>query len=466
MMNKLIRSVLFCLIWLGCACSVSALTLGSPKVISKPGEPLRAEIPINFLTNEKAKYADSLSVEIPSQKEYERLGISPRVLELNVLAGIYQNTEGRLVVLVELSNLPPKSEDPFIDFLIKLNWTSGSMMKNFSMLIGDPQKITVKSGQTLSEIALQISTRYDGATLDQAMMALYKANPDAFASGSINRLAAGANLLLPSQTLIRSISPIEANHFVSKSNEHWLEEKKISSDKLLADGIKGEKSESFPSGQAKDQLKISSAIGAVDESRRYSEEIVAQEKMLEQARNRVAELEKNITDLHRLLDKGKQKGALHEVLGFGSVSTWGPALLAIGLMLVTGLLLYFLASNARRSDPYNDPVILESSHHSTHKDLVHPDQASGQTPSMSDRAKSLLAGIDLDLPKSLIQQQPSLDSLRVKFNLARAYVTIEDFTAAKKCLDEILRSSNLVDPNLTIEARGLLLEIDHRNQNA
>ena len=340
------------------------------------------------------------------------------------------------------------------------------MMKNFSMLIGDPQKITVKSGQTLSEIALQISTRYDGATLDQAMMALYKANPDAFASGSINRLAAGANLLLPSQTLIRSISPIEANHFVSKSNEHWLEEKKISSDKLLADGIKGGKSESFPSGQAKDQLKISSAIGAVDESRRYSEEIVAQEKMLEQARNRVAELEKNITDLHRLLDKGKQKGALHEVLGFGSVSTWGPALLAIGLMLVTGLLLYFLASNARRSDPYNDPVILESSHHSTHKDLVHPDQVSGQTPSMSDRAKSLLAGIDLDLPKSLIQQQPSLDSLRVKFNLARAYVTIEDFTAAKKCLDEILRSSNLVDPNLTIEARGLLLEIDHRNQNA
>ncbi len=465
-MNKPIGSSLFCLIWLGWVCSVSALTLGSPKVISNLGEPLRAEIPLNFSANERAQLADSLSVEIPSQKEYERFGISPRILELNVLAGIYQNTEGRLVVLVELANPPPKTEDPFIDFLIKLNWASGSLMKNFSLLIGDPQKIIVKSGETLSEIALQISPRYDGATLDQTMMALYKANPDAFASGSINRLAAGANLLLPSQTLIRSISPAEANHFVNKSNEEWLEEKKFGSDKSLGDGNRGRENKAFSTGQAKDQLKISAAIGAADEGRRYSEEIVAQEKMLEQARNRVAELEKNITDLHRLLDKDKQKGNLHEVLGFTSVSSWGPAILAIGLMLITGLLLYFLAKNARKSESYGDQVLLESNLDSNKIDFQNVGEEASKALTMSDRAKSLLAGIDLDLPKSTIQQSPSIDALRVKFNLARAYVTIEDFSAAKKCLDEILRSSNLVDPNLTIEARGLLLEIDHRNQNA
>lgn len=56
------------------------------------------------------------------------------------------------------------------------------------------------------------------------MMALYKANPDAFASGSINRPAAGAELTKPSQALLRSISPVEANQFVADANEQWRAE--------------------------------------------------------------------------------------------------------------------------------------------------------------------------------------------------------------------------------------------------
>jgi pilus assembly protein FimV len=50
----------------------------------------------------------------------------------------------------------------------------------------------------------------------------------------------------------------------------------------------------------------------------------------------------------------------------------------------------------------------------------------------------------------------------VKLNLARAYITIEDFSAAKKSLEEILRVSNSVDPAITIEAQGLLSELTQR----
>ena len=57
---------------------------------------------------------------------------------------------------------------------------------------------------------------------------------------------------------------------------------------------------------------------------------------------------------------------------------------------------------------------------------------------------------------------PLLDALRMKLNLARAYITIEDFSAAKKSLEEILRVSNSVDPAITIEAQGLLSELQHR----
>jgi pilus assembly protein FimV len=51
----------------------------------------------------------------------------------------------------------------------------------------------------------------------------------------------------------------------------------------------------------------------------------------------------------------------------------------------------------------------------------------------------------------------------VKLNLARAYITIEDFSAAKKSLQEIVHIGSSIDPAITIEAQGLLAELSHRN---
>jgi pilus assembly protein FimV len=56
------------------------------------------------------------------------------------------------------------------------------------------------------------------------------------------------------------------------------------------------------------------------------------------------------------------------------------------------------------------------------------------------------------------------DALRVKLNLARAYITIEDFSAAKKSLQEIVHIGGSIDPAITVEAQGLLVELSHRNQ--
>jgi pilus assembly protein FimV len=90
---------------------------------------------------------------------------------------------------------------------------------------------------------------------------------------------------------------------------------------------------------------------------------------------------------------------------------------------------------------------------------------------MPERSKAILASIDLDLSKPAVNaaltqpeqvSNPLLDALRVKLNLARAYITIEDFSAAKKSLEEILRVSNSIDPAITIEAQGLLSELTQR----
>jgi pilus assembly protein FimV len=57
----------------------------------------------------------------------------------------------------------------------------------------------------------------------------------------------------------------------------------------------------------------------------------------------------------------------------------------------------------------------------------------------------------------------SSDELRVKLNLARAYITIEDFSAANKSLDEVVRIGASIDPEVVIEAQGMLAELAHRN---
>lgn len=444
-----------CFVWLSWSCSAWAISLGSPVLLSRPGEPLRAEIPIRVGSDEEATLS-SLKAALPSKDVFERLGISQKILELNPQVMVYRNRQERLMVLVETVNPVPISDDPFIDLLINLNWSSGRLTKTYTLLLGDVQKVLVKPGQTLSEIAALMAPQLDGATLDQTMMALFKANPDAFASGSINRLAAGAELNKPSQALLRSISPAEANQFVAEANEQWREAKagQASTDA----GSKGNTPASTELAQ-KDRLKIGSSADSSDEEKRFSEELVAQEKALDQAKSRVAELEKNIADLQRLLDKTKEKKAVENNFGLGG---FGPAVLAIGLMALIGLVLWALARNARRSEKlaFTEP------------ENRAPERKEPNVPTgMPERAKALFASIDLDLskpvanttsPKAEQAFNPLSDALRVKLNLARAYITIEDFAAAKKSLDEILRVSNSVDPAITIEAQGLLSELNHR----
>ena len=444
-----------CFVWLSWSCAAWALTLGSPQLLSRPGEPLRVEIPIRIGSGEDDALS-TLKAALPNKAAFERLGISQKILELNPQVMVYRNRQEQLMVLLETVNPVPVSDDPFIDALINVNWASGSLTKTYTLLLGDVQKVLVKPGQTLSEIAALMLPQLDGATLDQAMLALFKANPDAFASGSINRLAAGAELNKPSQALLRSISPAEANQFVADANEQWREGKGAA--KSSDASSKGGSSQAAEAGQ-KDRLKIGSSADGSSDEKRFTEELVAQEKALEQAKARVSELEKNIADLQRLLDKSKEKKAVENNFGLGG---FGPAVLGLGLILLTGMLLWALARNARRTEltAFKGPT--------SQGDVKHEPQLPRVMP---ERAKALFAGIDLDLSKpaakvapaaTVVEANPMLDALRVKLNLARAYITIEDFSAAKKSLDEILKVSNSVDPALTIEAQGLLSELNHR----
>ena len=76
----------------------------------------------------------------------------------------------------------------------------------------------VSSGETLSTIAA--SLLHDGVTLDQMMIAMFEANPDAF-SDNINVLYAGAILQIPDQAKLGRQPPETATAEVLRHTDAW-----------------------------------------------------------------------------------------------------------------------------------------------------------------------------------------------------------------------------------------------------
>jgi len=451
-----------CIAW---SATASAISLGTPRVLSQPGQPIRAEIPLRVSVADQEQLSN-LQVINGSKADYERLGISAAIVELEPQLRIDRRDGNRSVILLETAK-PISSvrlnQDPFIDLMVTLQWPSGQLTKNYTLLLGDPNQVTVRPGQTLSEIAAQMAPLLDGATLDQTIMALYKANPDAFAGGSIHRLPAGAELVKPSQSLLQSITPAEASQFVEKANQAWAESHGTPAKAAATKSGDVTKTVNDPAA-AKDRLTIGPGADSNSDQRRYTEEIVAQEKILEQTRSRIVELEKNIADLQKLLDAGKALSKPGSVTESNSANTaWAPILVVFGLIAATGLLLWFMARHARQSER-STPVHadkLASAPLGGEENLESPRE------DMSVRAKNLFAGIDLNLTPNKNDPAIRNDALRVKLNLAKAYMTIEDFAAAKQSLDDIvqlsLEPSNGVDASLVAEAKAMLSDIQRRS---
>src|SRR5690606_29636635 len=79
----------------------------------------------------------------------------------------------------------------------------------------------VQAGDALSEIASGLDRR--GRTLDQTMLALLRANPDAFIGGNINLVRQGAVLRMPPAEELSRYSASEAAAMVRTQVAEWRE---------------------------------------------------------------------------------------------------------------------------------------------------------------------------------------------------------------------------------------------------
>lgn len=83
----------------------------------------------------------------------------------------------------------------------------------------------VRPGETLSKIAAGLDLP-DGYSLDQAMLALLRANPDAFLAQDINRLKRGAVLRVPGGDELARIPADEAALVVRQQMQQWREQRR------------------------------------------------------------------------------------------------------------------------------------------------------------------------------------------------------------------------------------------------
>lgn len=108
----------------------------------------------------------------------------------------------------------------------------------------------VKRGETLSAIASGLGLR-QSFSLDQTMLALLRANPDAFLGDDVNRLRSGAVLRLPEQGEVARIDAAEAALVVRQQMQQWRQTRRaLRQPEGAAAAVDGRKPSAAPASAA------------------------------------------------------------------------------------------------------------------------------------------------------------------------------------------------------------------------
>ena len=174
----------------------------------------------------------------------------------------------------------------------------------------------VRAGDTLSRIAGK--TQRPGVSLDQMLVSLYKANPEAFLGNNMNRLKSGVVLSVPSADDAKAVTPSEARQLIQAQSADFgayrqrlagaVPAAKDSGPARQATGtvqteVQDRKQAAAP---APDKLTLSKGAAAGKSS---TEEKIAKGAEKKDTATRVAELSKNVAELKKLGDEAAKAKA-------------------------------------------------------------------------------------------------------------------------------------------------------------
>lgn len=177
---------------------------------------------------------------------------------------------------------------------------------------------TVQRGDSLYDVASTAAQGQDAVSLDQMLLALYRNNPNAFIGGNINRLRTGSVLKVPSQAEAQKTPAREARREVVAQTSGFAgyrnrlataAEANAATDTDSARQQSGSVSarvqdQATPAASGRDELRLSKAdrSGKAGAAAARDEELVAKERALKEMESRVAQLEKNLSDMQRLVE--------------------------------------------------------------------------------------------------------------------------------------------------------------------
>ncbi|ROR32837.1 FimV/HubP family polar landmark protein [Inmirania thermothiophila] len=330
---------------------VRALGLGGVELRSALNEPLRARIALRV---GPAEDIEALRVGLATPEEFRRAGIERSALLGNLRFEVRREGDR---AWIEVTTRDPVRE-PFVSLLLVAEWPSGRLVREYTLLLDPPVLARrgpaavaapaaappaapeavpapaprapaplaqasaapdtygpTRRGDTLYAIASRL--RPDpSVSVARMMVALQRANPDAFLGGNINRLKAGVVLRVPSRAEIEAVGAAEALAEVRRQNAAWR----------TAAGGRREPPPEVAQAPAPARLEVvapegeegggrpGGAVGgtaeaaADDEVRRLQRELAlateaAEARRLEneELRQRLAELEKRIAEMQRLI---------------------------------------------------------------------------------------------------------------------------------------------------------------------
>ncbi|MET0616965.1 MAG: FimV/HubP family polar landmark protein, partial [Luteibacter sp.] len=248
-----------------------AQNLGPVQLRSTMEQPLVAEIPLSGVSGN----LDNIHVALASEEAFSRAGLNRGGLPVALSFAVAKNASGQPVIRVT-SSAPVR--DTYLDFLVEVSSGGNKVVREVTMLLdppgtpisapssGAPKPTShpsrtsevptraagdesrpartesvapvkapartsapapvsadgnigpIQRGQTLSTIAREHA---GGGDLNQMLVALHKANPDAFYRDNINALKTGAVLRVPSPEDVQAQSAANALAEVRRQNEEW-----------------------------------------------------------------------------------------------------------------------------------------------------------------------------------------------------------------------------------------------------
>ncbi|STR26493.1 Tfp pilus assembly protein FimV [Janthinobacterium lividum] len=341
---KTLSSAVACAVLLSPA--ASAAELGKITVLSAAGQPLRAEVELSAI---KPGEASSLLAKLAPPDAYRQANVEFNPA-LNALTFAVENRNGK--PFIRISSAQPVAE-PMVDLLLELSSKSGRQVREYAFVLDTPEarqtrgaqvtapaepgkgkaaaeaapaaakkpagEYKVRTGDTLSRIASELKP--SGVSLDMMLVALYRANPDAFKGENMNRMQAGRILAVPGADTVRATGAAEAKGIVTA---HAIDfeayrnklagqvsqskpAKAAQATQSTAGKIGTTKVQEKPTAvsESQDKLKLSKAEPAAKSAGKSAvaseEDKIAKAKQVDEAAARVKELEKNVSDLEKLM---------------------------------------------------------------------------------------------------------------------------------------------------------------------